>query len=34
MNHQALRNVTDFWESLTPESLARLEEVYAGDAYF
>ncbi len=34
MNERALSNVTDFWEQLTPASLARLEEVYARDAYF
>ena len=34
MNESALRNVTDFWDQLTPATLARLESVYAADAYF
>ncbi len=34
MNDLALRNVTEFWEQLTPDTLAGLEAVYAPDAYF
>ena len=29
-----LKRLVEYWERLTPESLARLAEVYAADAYF
>ena len=34
MSDRALRNVSEFWERLTPTTLASLETVYAPDAYF
>lgn len=34
MNDDALKRLVQFWETLTPESVAGLERVYADDAYF
>ena len=34
MSREALARLVDFWERLTPESVAALESVYAQDAYF
>jgi len=34
MSRPALERLVHFWEQLTPASVARLESVYAEDAYF
>lgn len=34
MSDDALAKLVEFWEALTPESLAGLEQVYAEHAYF
>ena len=34
MSREALQRVTRYWETLTPQSVERVREVYADDAYF
>ncbi len=34
MSDDALRRLVEFWETLTPESVDRLERAYTEDAYF
>lgn len=34
MQSEALQRLVQYWQTLTPEAVARLAEVYADDAYF